>query len=667
MASEDVKVISLWDNRRYGTVFPQLPLILENDLFLPCCCYEVFLPVAPVVSEINMFEEAVLRLQCIGSFSYVELAEALCLPTDLITFVLARLKENGLLDEQGQVTDRGCGTLESDKDLDVAPFYLLAAADTLAVLPYLFSKSAVQHGIREGGIVRLALGSKGRSKEIKGRHLFVDHKNRHVPNTLEQKTLKNAVRVYNRRTEKPVYLQSGWHIVSSYAGRRYLHVKAALQDGNVDSLLASDGTAPASADLAQYLLSLPMQPDLLTQLKQQAAQAGSRQEQRTRIAGGRYPELRRHLWIKAAETQAVNTDERERTRQKEAFTVLSLLQAVEWALFYHWQRHPLDVATLFVLKKAGATENEETLLGFANSLHIQNLQGRRIFSGVTGNAIDKLKSGNDPSLEVLLPLTVAAAARDHESRFLFVLDEMPDVIAFLACLRQYGQEIRHSGKWQPRKNDDTTDALQSKVKKIVQLLLPDFTLDTQDQTSAQSSASLEKINAEIALMQVLGDAYLRMLPDLQRQLRLVSPDKQELPEPFRLVQILSSILEISLQQCLMALPQECPVRTQIETLQLLQTRYGVVPAGLDYVSSAYFDSAVRRHPATLGAYCLAFLSLSDDTVWQELLAVHLPRLIAEVASARGHGNNVALKMSGDECRSLRDRVLAMVKVLEARR
>lgn len=268
---ESIKAVTFFRLQTYRNSFPQIPALAEANYFLQFNAYEIFLPqIIQPQDTLNIFELSVLKFQALGNFSAEELAAKLCLKADFIKFILARLIELGLLDKNRAITDAGREFLGEKVDAcnqNIVPYLLLMARDSGDILPAFFPRDNLLDAQLNKPFVELTFGSTGKARILKGRPVFVKEQFRHAA-TLPQDKIRAALQVFNRNNPNKIFVESGVHIQSTYTQPDYLHVKAVLQDGFVNHLVASDGLQSHSDFLRLYLER--NNPKVLTALKDSA-------------------------------------------------------------------------------------------------------------------------------------------------------------------------------------------------------------------------------------------------------------------------------------------------------------------------------------------------------------------------------------------------------------
>ena len=402
---ERIKTISLFENERYRKRFPQVPSLYEADYFLQFNGYEVYLPSIFNSNErLNIFELSVLRLLELGKFTVEELGDELCLRSqnssgsfnyDLVKFICRRLSGMGLLDENNQITEEGRAALGKSESAsqELSPYLLLVTRDTQEIFPMFFPNKYRKTGELEKPLVRLTFGSTGKARELKGRVIFVKEQMRR-PQTLTQNQLRDTLRRFNRARSKKLIVPTSEHIASTFSEPICLHVKAVLQDGNVDYLVVSDGLKHHSEFLREYVER--NLKGILLHLKENASKVQAIRAESKDVENKKYPEVREAM--KKQSAQGDNVDSRSKAAELEKETVGKLVKAIEWALQYHLRKFPLPDQLSAVLEVNTPTQNAETLRGLADKLRLDAAQHKNFFIGLTSATIGNATSTKNPTL-----------------------------------------------------------------------------------------------------------------------------------------------------------------------------------------------------------------------------------------------------------------------------
>ena len=662
---EKIKAVTFFNRMPYRNLFPQIPTLTEMDYFLQFNGYEIFLPQRAQAQEaLNIFELSVLKFKGLGNFSAEELADKLCLEKDFVKFILIRLTELGLLDDTRQITDLGrtfLGEKLSAQTENIVPYLLLVSRDTGEIFPSFFPRQNQIEGELEKPFVKIFFGSTGKATTLDGRCILVKEQVRRAQ-ILPQKKIRDALRKFNRKTDDKIFVEAAVNIQSTYTQPIYLHVKAVLQDGNVDYAVVSDGQSSHSDFLRDYLER--QNSKVLMKLKESATKISERRRENAAPDTGKYFEIRRAMqW---EDVKATNVDEIERAAEKQRRQLENLSKAVEWALLYHLLKFPPPQQLMLTLSAQTPEENYKTLTGFAVQLGLDDaLNFPNFFSGISSAMIKNCMTADNPTLVPLLAVNIATAVRVADSNLLNALKTLPedDAFGFLQRLDDYGKKLRHENKWTP-KNNDTPAFLRENVLKFIQALLPDY--DNPAAVVADlSNASQQKLNAQLSVIRALGEETFQNLPaDVQALTLKISPDKigGQMPAPIEFVTTLAMILEKILLHKLKEFPAEISLSKSEIIRRLAQADKST---NLRTVGEKFYSQACKKEPATLGAYALAYMATLTDEQFDKFTAANLHELISELATLRGHANNLALVLDEKNTSGLRNKVFTAIKLLEA--
>lgn len=661
---EKIKAVSFFKSTPYRNLFPQIPTLQETDYFLQFNGYEIFLPqTAQAQDALNIFELSVLKFKGLGNFSAEEISDKLCLKKDFVKFILIRLTELGLLDDKQQITDAGrtfLGEKSAAQTENIEPYLLLVSRDTGEIFPSFFPRQNQSEAELEKPRVKIYFGSTGTAKPVDGRCVFVKEQVLR-PQTLPQKKIRDALRKFNRTTDDKIFVEDAVNIQSTYTQPIFLHVKAVLQDGNVDYAVVSNGQSNHSDFLRDYLER--HNSEVLMRLKELATKNFQSRKEDAALDIGKYFEIRKMMrW---EDSQATTIDEAERANEKQRRQLENLPKAVEWALLYHLRKFPPPQQLMRVLGFQSPEENFKTLTDFAAQLGLDAAKGfPNFFSGISGALIKNCMTTENPTLVPLLAVNIATAVRVADSNLLDAFKALPedDAFGFLQRLDAYGKKLRHENKWSPQKND-TPIFLRDTVLKFIQALLPDY--DNPDAVVADlSNASQQKLNAQLAVIRALGEKTFQNLPrDVQALTLKISPDKidGQVPAPIEFVTTLAMILEKILSRKLTEFGGEISA-AKAEIIGRLE-RAGK-STDLRTVGEKFYARACKRESATLGAYALAYMATLDDEHFEKFTTANLHELVFAIATYRGHGNNISLVLGAEEIFALRDKVFDAIKFWE---
>ena len=99
-------------NNRTSVIYqnPQHPqnykMVKRRWLMVPMCEYKVSVPY-PKPNTLNLFQMTILKLLVSGSKEDEYIAKALCLNTELVSFIVDELEQRKLIDSRRRVTESG--------------------------------------------------------------------------------------------------------------------------------------------------------------------------------------------------------------------------------------------------------------------------------------------------------------------------------------------------------------------------------------------------------------------------------------------------------------------------------------------------------------------------------------------------------------------------------
>ena len=660
--SESRTIVSVFQKSSYQEKFPQIPALKERDYFIQFDGYTVYLPKQKRTEDmLNIFESSVLKLLSLGNFSVAELGERLCIPSDLIRFICRRLMSLGFILENRQLTEEGRSMIgeafETSAEDETESYWLLVTRDTREIFPIFFPVAVQKQGILEKPYISFHIGSTGTRQKVKGRSLFVRQTGRRQ-NNISSTQLHDALKKFNGGRAEKIYMDPTQHIVSTYECEIFLHVKAVLQDGNVDYLVISEGYANHNNFLQAYVER--NYSDILRSLKAEATQASVGQKAQQK-SGGIYPELRTALrWQK---TEAGNADQRREAQLLERRQTENLIKAVEWSLFYHLRKYPLPKQLMESVEAQTPEENQRMLLDFAHRLGLRTASSHPLFFRGIGRAAAKnCRRAENPHIVPLLAFNIAAAARHpDDSCLLEALAVLPgDGLDFLARLHHYGNMIRHEDA-SPVKGD-TLGQLRNAVLQFVQALLPDYENPAEISVDLMN-ASRMRLNAEIAAVQSLGEDVFRRIPVEQKELVLrIAFQFQGSGRKLSSMDFVKT-LSILLEKIFLERLAELPVIsvTQEEILDKLCSNG--MTMDLQTVGNQYYRRACNHEKATLGAYTLAYMAALDEMDFADFAKTGIHETVFRISTYRGHGNDVGLVIDEEMLAELCEQTFAAVRYL----
>lgn len=670
---DDVRAISLFGKKSYSDLFPNIPLLDEKDFFILFDYFAFHLPVVgnwQQVRELNLFEESVLRMLGIGNYDRESLTETLCLPSDLISFILISLESKGYISKSKTITPKGSayigGGLASNA-ASLTPVYVLIRRDSGEILPTLFPRKALAKTAildREAKRVNITIGSTGNEETFS--HRYIAGKSSHQRKNLTQAEIRSVIKQHNNSSEYPLYIPDDTHIEYSFEGSIFVHAKFILQEGYIDNMLSSLGISYHSPSVLKYVLN--GYPGLRAKIKQDAAShMESSNEKKEEKISRRYSMLRKCLKDASNRRDYDNIDEFNENRIDDAQAIRNLSVAVEWALAYHIRETGVPDTLTLTLKTQSPRQNGIMLQEMAELAGLPHAKKHgNLFSYVSYANFSAWQAGGEPSLALLLPIAAGIARRRSDSLLIPAIlslgkhEVAGDGLALIARIANYGKAVRHGEKWVP-KAGDTVSSLKGAVLEFIDTLLPACRNAGQDDKKFDRSgnASQRRLNAEVKVIENMGESTFYSLSGDIRRLMLESVMLAESDDAIATITAISSVLEKEFFYKFNSKKGEPHLKQVLERLR----KRNALPHGLANVSPTYYENAVNGKKSTLGASFLAWLgSLSDDNL-DVVIKENISNIVNALARMRGHGAG-SLELDMDDVNAMQTEVFRIVKWLE---
>ena len=681
------EVYSLFEQNSFGEQFPGVDVLREENLFLPCLRYNILIPSGPQkLRQLDLFEEITLRALVRGNQPSAErLAQLFCLPEDLIQAVQRRLYLKDLLDENFHPTEQAEKVLGSVSSMQDIP-----CKTRPAVLLRLYSGEWLPLVLPDGGqdvsfsrednTLQMHCGSSvGNKITVSGRRLNFKKPEKGQKRTQEkmlppeqkdvQKILWDFMQNFPRKYD--LAMRRGQRVdVSQQPGRAYLHVKCVLQNGNVDTVLCSDGMTPNNHTLADYLKK--EYPEQLAGLRRLGGSADVTGENRqNRKASSRpqpYPQLQKK-WPAAASVGSTPDDARQAGADNRD-AVGNLMGAFEWALYYYLRSIPQETLAeaLRLLETSGVNEDNRIVLNDAAKLGWMDRKPagclKRRFRSIEARSI--ISGQKPPLLEPLLQLAVVVVAggQHMEVRMQNAACLCPDLPAKLDELHLCANSSRHtdSGAQMDLKQQAEITGV---LRRVICTLLPDCALDEESGPQMIENSSQARLNASLQLEKELGFPPEQLLGSVREPLLRVCG--KQAPEPdIRFVLDLCRALEAEMYAILQRTGLEQAPPDNKEAVQLVCRELGVdsLPEGIAGVANHYYQDAAHHRRATLGAYALTLLCSIPTDGLKQLNEVRFMEKISELAWVRGHGNRLDDDLTTEKMEQLRSNTLEIIQILE---
>lgn len=677
------KVISVFKMDKFESRFLNVPMIGKPvDLFVECKSYDLEIPVnGKSKRELDIFEETVLRMVDLKKCSVDELADVLCLKKDLVNFILIRLTESGLLENSQTVSAKGKERLNAQAQVRSEVEYLqgklFVIKKTGLILPYVhvgeFQSESVDDCDRS--TITLGYGSAGNYHKVRGRCLRNSDYERRMNSVLDTRLLRKSIKTFNKlaraKNMSEIKLCEDYGISSSLGDPIYFHLQAAVQEGNVDEVMFSDGFVSNIDGMMDYVRQ--ENPDMLNDIKSRAVDMTitvDGDEKRT-YKSQKYQEIYQlyknaYSHIPSTVYEEATIDERMDINEGKKQIIIDCYYMIEWGFYYYTRKNPLSESMLDLLKQRSFAANAETLMQFANNIGLQYTDRcSNLFSHVDGNKISSVYNYNSPKLYVCLPLAIAEAKENSNSDIHVLAQKDRGFLKFIHYLNDNCGDFRHDAEADAIEMN--VDEILDETKKILSIILPELNLgeDHVDKNRA-SNISQARLLGQVSLEKKFGSiCFAAMSTGLKNEWIKISPDKKgnQLPDSREYVEILYRILQAELMEANRDFKGKQKL-SKAESINRLGQRYkGKIPKSFSRVGEGYYSQSIQGEKSTLGAEALVYIANVEESLVEKLNELRYVTVLDRVLSLRGHGNMVALNENEQSLNGLRDEVIKLSKVI----
>ena len=683
---------SLFEDSRYEELFPNVRLLGNAvDYFVQCNTYEVLVPSQSTTEQqLDMFEDAVLRLLEYKPYTKQEMAATLCLPKDIINFIRIRLRELGYLEkDEFTVSELGKGYLNGMSSKNSSVVYkqakLFVIKDTGEILPYVHYGEIEYANVKKSSksVTSIEYGSAGRPTIISGTNIWAKTPQGALGGKmLKSGDIRDALFLYNKISDNstrfsPIEILSSYAIENTSADDCLLHVKAAIQEGSTDELIVSDGFVANNDYLARYLKK--EHPEIINEVKAQAVHVrtkGSEEENGfdfEEANEGRYRNLYHPMYsinaayekITAEESDASQDEYVEEQYDQKQF-LLNCYAVIEHTLFNYLQKSPLRQERLKLLYRQDTHLNQELILTLSEQLGLDYIrQYDYLFGIVSRNNITKMYNNKTPNMYIALPLVLIEAFDNKDSLFRDVLKQYPGVIHTINKLHNKCKDLRHK-TYADDINVDYVDQIYYFTTLLIECLLPDFVFKGKEDVSIASADTKQnqRLLVDVNLAEAFGPMYYYNVMDesLKNEWKIVAPGKKIYPAPYEFVNTLYRILQETIYEQVFYMKKKQMSKEQL--VELAETRWGKpLERGLIGVHKDYLKDTLGSKSTTLGAQALVYLCFCPDEKLEALKKIKFDEIVSLVTKYREHGNNVALELDTRDLEQLRDKVINVTKAI----
>lgn len=692
---QNLKVISNYIKNRkcesFSERFPYIRVMREEDFFFECDAYDIIVPCLDFEeSAVHSFEKSVMKLSGLHpEYSDKEISEKLCIEDinggdSLVRMIRERLRSCGMLNDDNSITEDGKeqllsggtrGTNRRQKSA-VAQVFVIRQLNNY-ILPFIHIGEIESEDTEQIGknTLSMTVGSAGMEKIIKGCYIRIPHTaprpvtprkcdivdiiNRH--NKLGRETGSINILNYNQEYSPEI---------STQPSRVVIHMKAVLQEGNVDYPLISDGFSCDITGLSEYLKN---NTEYIISLMERSVRSSDMDDKQGNLQTDykkiqEFPQLHSAL-SKIPEIDDGTLDSGNIALSEKKKYLRHHYYALEWALHYHLKRMPLPESAMTLFLSQSRTENMKTALKSAMNIGLETECDYNIIGGADSFEFQKWNKKGIPSLKTLLPLAIIGADCRMEDNMRTVAKEIPELLRFLSEFNEIAGKLRHGSEEQL--DSVPVRKFIQQTRKIIHILLPSYQSEENQKVRIIDSkdASQKWLDAQVSTAHLLGWDMIRTMNTNLKQLAFsIAPDfdnqKQKRLSPNEFILTLSQIMEEIIAGELTLIENIDKNIPENEAFRIIEEKIGrKMDKGIYSTAQTYYKMALDRKKTTLNAMVIVYLAFSDSKRAEAVASAELDKLSSEISRLRGHGNDMNLSMSYKKLSELRGKTFAVIKLI----
>jgi hypothetical protein len=631
----------------FGEIFGK-----PKNLAWPVNAWRVTLPKPDNSGGPNMFERVILKIiDASGIREADALAEEVCIPVELVKFILLRLKDKALIDKNNEIISQGRGRWMIEKEPVYVTAILFQELATGKILPFL-------HWLDDKNPLK--------KKEAEKKYFKIKDYDIHIKKNPNPNDVILALRAMKKRfitsgnySRKPPI---GQIIIADKPERYYLDCPIAIQKSDGEFRIADPFGNDFSLHLESSFSQLLEQDENLNDWLMEWKKNLSNPEQdkpaktakepfendRTR---GRYPKLVSNLHIR---------------QEKQYRNIRQIYSALEWALFYTCVQRQYD-AVVNKLKFTDQTEHSNLLNEAAKRIGL-DLPPNGFKPVPQGKFVDFLQGKAE--MATLISITLLMAEKDKAHPLHKIADKYSDFIIRLLKIKNKRDKQAHGKRKIPKDEELPEDFF---MREIVTALLPDIRFTYAPAPAADKEAIADiMLDSRTNIQSEFGFKYFNRL-GTKLQDRLIYAERfwlscKDEDDVCAFVYDLYTALQVMFRKKL-----EGVLPPDIDDSEfIVQSQSNAKKAGLGELSVALrtvkplmVSQTLQGYDRqTLGACVVAFLLVSDNDSLEKVCEIQ-PSFLSDVAniiSLRDHGNE-PVPMKKDEIKTLRKSAYSTIKTL----
>jgi len=621
----------------------------------PVDAYRVTLPMTDNSDGLNMFERVILKIIDVCGIREADaLSEEICIPVEMVNFVLLRLKDKEFIDEDNEIINQRRSIWKKEKEIKFTTALAFRELATGKILPFL-------HLLENENSLR--------KKEEKGKYFTIPwvKKNKGIkpePGDIVYalRMMKKRSAVYGGYRQIPTINQI---IIAGEPEPYYIECLIAIQKSDAEFRIANPFGGGFSRVLEDSFFCLLEQKEneklaeWFIKWKQGLSNPKQNKEPETPKEPfdndknlGLYRELVYSL------RPGKNTPYR---------SIRKIHSSLEWALFYVCIQRDYNGA-VNELKFANQADHSGILEAAAKKTGLDLPQ--KGFHPVPEKKLENFLEGK-ADMDTLISITLLIAEKDPLHPLHEIVRKHPDFIIQLFNIKKKRSDRRHA-KGNAREN---TAGLPEDdfMREIITALLPDIRFTDEPAAPADSDSAADlMLDSRTSIQSEFG---FKLGTDLQD--RLINTECLWLSyndgdNALDFINDLYAALQAMFRKILTrTLPPDIKDSKFIECAQEKAIQAGLVkppesqlPASLKTVKPRMIKETLQGNDQTLGSCAVAFLIVSNEDSLKTIPQIQ-PSFLSDVdkiINLSGHGNK-SLPMNKDETGKIRKSAYSTIKTL----
>lgn len=401
-------------------------------------------------------------------------------------------------------------------------------------------------------------GSTGEKVVIRGNILSNALSKDTRPAPVTPKEALTVLKEYRQYTQKKGSGEN-WEISLDYLGKslllhpqgnlHYYHLQGGKVNGDGDALIISDGFFPSLVDMVRYMEK--HQPDAVTELHNHAIIARRLEQEGSFFENETYPALK-GSWTLSLSSYSGSKDMEKALESAILRCIVEMYGELEWALFYYFQKNPVEPSLLAPFEKRSRKENRETLEAILDQTCLT--RGRVDLTSQFDGRTPHPKS--TPTMTALVPLLLLGWKKGSSGILSLLQQKLPKFYEDLCYLHPIRNKAIHEGVRHLTYQDFIY--YQTFAKEFLDILLPDWNLRRyhRKQINENNSDTNRRLIAKENLYQEFGFHYANqyLTKEMTETLLELAPENRHPCSPSQYVNRLCLLLELAIAQGISLLP-----------------------------------------------------------------------------------------------------------------